>query len=350
MRSESTVSMSTAMSTVGSQVPSTIATGSASTKGQPPLKNVLTTQWLKSQSQNAPSGETVKTRRSSATEPPRNLESNLMNGVENSSVKTGAYLSTSFASKMSASSAIPAIEERKLNLGNLPRVVPKWRCFIKSVTVTHIMLCFVPASFDDLRLLVQGYGIVQYRQEDGMVKQQDPSHDREDSSPPFINVDGVEFVQKFKKVHVSGNKATVSEFRADCQHDADVVASEPFRNDSQSGCTTNDKEFASNETLEHQDDKPSDERLPDQPDHVPYVDLPKDRDTLADNYKPFVIPVYTYNCPLSSLTDQLVNKLTYKSPADIFQDLTFASEPEDNIQEEGDTKKEVIHIYFLIFG
>ena len=63
---------------------------------------------------------------------------------------------------------------------------------------------------------------------------------------------------------------------------------------------------------------------------------------VPDTHKSFTIPVYIYDCPLNSLTDQLVNKWTYRRPVDIYQDLTFASETEDKIREDGEeAKKEV---------
>ncbi|KAK7862806.1 hypothetical protein R5R35_004159 [Gryllus longicercus] len=34
------------------------------------------------------------------------------------------------------------------------KTVPKWRCFLKGISVTHVMLTFVPASFVDLKMLM----------------------------------------------------------------------------------------------------------------------------------------------------------------------------------------------------
>ena len=183
------------MSTVGSQIPSTVGTVAGSTasfKAQP-LRKVLTGQWLKSQSQIGTSGESSgKSRRTSATEPPRIPEVETSRFAESNSVKTD-FLSTSYTSQASAlgGAAPPQVEQSTANLENIPRVVPKWKCFIKSFTATHIMLCFIPASFDDLRILVQGHSIVQLTQE--ATTDQEQSRDREQSSPPFISVDGVEF-------------------------------------------------------------------------------------------------------------------------------------------------------------
>lgn len=36
-----------------------------------------------------------------------------------------------------------------------------------------------------------------------------------------------------------------------------------------------------------------------------------------------ILPIYVYNCPLTSVMEQLVNRWTYNRPADIFEDLTF---------------------------
>lgn len=351
VHSESTMSMSTAMSTVGSQIPSTVGTfagSTASIKAQP-WRKVLTGQWLKSQSQIGTSGESSgKSRRTSATEPPRIPEVEASRFAESNSVKTD-FLSVSYTSQVSAlgGTAPPQVEQNAANLENIPRVVPKWKCFIKSFTATHIMLCFVPASFDDLRILVQGHSIVQLTQE--ATTDQEQSRDREQSSPPFISVDGVEFARKVRKVHVSGNKAQGSQ----------------FSENNQPGSGTSEQELSSSqehltegcdETRDPHLNLPDLERPPvnEQPEAIP-ADMPEPEaaianEALPDNYKAFAIPVYIYNCPLNSLTDQLVNKWTYKSPSDIYQDLTFSSESEDKTQEDKEeTKKEVSWEYRSLY-
>ena len=342
--SESTMSMSTAMSTVGSQIPSTVGTfaGSTASFKVQPLRKVLTGQWLKSQSQIGTSGDSSgKSRRTSTAEPPRNPEAETSRFAESNSVKTD-FLSVSYTSQVSALAGAvpPQMEQNAANLENIPRVVPKWKCFIKSFTATHIMLCFVPASFDDLRLLVQGHSIVQFTQEASIDQEQ--SQDREPSSPPFISVDGVEFAHKVRKVHVSGNKAQGSQFCEDNQPESGTTKQE--RSSSQEPLTkscdeTRDPDLNSSEFEEPPLNERPDAKLAD----MPEPEAAEANEALPDNYKAFAIPVYIYNCPLNSLTDQLVNKWTYKSPPDLFQDLTFSSESEDKTQEE--TKNEVSQEY-----
>ena len=348
--SEST--MSTAMSTVGTQIPSTLGTfaGSTTSLKSQPLRKVLTSQWLKSQSQNIANGTEGgnKSRRTSATEAPKVLDDEGRKLVDNSSLKTD-FMSASYASQLSGlPSAPPPAIELNSNLANLPRVIPKWKCYIKSFTATHIMLCFVPASFDDLRLLVQGLGIVQFSR-DGAANQ-DQCKDREESSPPFIDVDGVECVQKVKKVHVSGNKAEGSGFPQSIQ--PDFGGTEHELASDQEIPTLNFDKYKDVDVTAGQaeeavaDERPADIYLPEV--HEQRPEPPKPNVVLPDNYKGFVIPVYTYNCPLNSLTEQLINKWTYKSPADIYQDLTFSPECEDKTQEGEGSQKEVGFLFALL--
>ena len=41
------------------------------------------------------------------------------------------------------------------------------------------------------------------------------------------------------------------------------------------------------------------------------------------NERAITLPVYVYNCPLSYVTEHLVNRWTYSKPADLYEDLTF---------------------------
>ena len=334
------------MSTVGSQIPSTVGTfaGSTASFKVQPLRKVLTGQWLKSQSQIGTSGDSNgKSRRTSATEPPRNPEAEPSRFAESNSVNN--FLSVSYASQLSAlaGASPPQLERNAANLENIPRVVPKWKCFIKSFTATHIMLCFAPASVDDLRLLVQGHSIIQFTQEARMDQEQ--SQDREQSSPPFISVDGVEFAQKVRKVHVSGNKAQGSQFSENNQPGSGTTKQE--LSSSPEHLTKSCDEIGDPDLNSSEFEKPPLNERPDAiPADIPEPEAAKANEVLPDNYKAFAIPVYIYNCPLNSLTDQLVNKWTYKSPSDIFQDLTFSSESEDKIQEDKEeTKNEASYEY-----
>ena len=47
---------------------------------------------------------------------------------------------------------------------------------------------------------------------------------------------------------------------------------------------------------------------------------------LTTNERAVNLPIYVYNCPLSFLTEQLVNKSTYNRPKDFFEDLRFQLE------------------------
>ena len=94
----------------------------------------------------------------------------------------------------------PPATSNVTNVNQIGRIIPKWRCFVRSLTSTHIMLCFVPATFDDLLLLVdtgqdgpsKRDSLSSKRSSTGGLSQsfsaETKSHDRTDPlSPPNIS-------------------------------------------------------------------------------------------------------------------------------------------------------------------
>ena len=182
-------------------------------------------------------------------------------------------------------------------------LVGRWRCFIKSVNVTHIILCFVPTSLDDLRSLVHlSEAVVDVEKsdleagapgvEEGQGKQTEESEDME--PPP--ECDG-------STTHGPGVTWESSEQGKEdpCeQHvekkDHPLMASDP------EGETCSSVH------------EPAQVAAPKAPEAVPVAGPEKKPPTSL------VIPVYAYNCPLSGLTDQLVNRC--QPQADLYQDFT----------------------------
>ena len=156
---------------------------------------------------------------------------------------------------------------------------------------------------------------------------------------------GLNFARKVRKVHVSGNKAQGSQFSENNQPGSGTTEQELSSSQEHltEGCDgTREPDL----NLPELENRPANEQAEAIPADVPEPEAAQANEALPDNYKAFAIPVYIYNCPLNSLTDQLVNKWTYKSPSDIYQDLTFSPESEDKAQDDKEeTKKEVSYKY-----
>lgn len=80
----------------------------------------------------------------------RKRESDLPLPIPQHFLKLELGLETSASCAASPGSEGTVCDKFPLNL----KIVPKWRCFLKGISTTHIMLTFVPASFMDLKLLM----------------------------------------------------------------------------------------------------------------------------------------------------------------------------------------------------
>ncbi len=320
-------SESTVRSTAGSPVASTVgtyATSIASFGGQPALRKVLTSQWLRCQSHvSQPSSDGPKTSKS-AVELSRNMDAEMYKNAEGGSMVTDFSATTGSQSATDAR-RLDGAEQQLVE--NAPRPLPRWRCFIKSVSVTHLMLCFIPASFDDMRLLVQGPDVAQDKQEPN-----EPSNNRQESAKQNEGThpvesdaddDDDELPPSIKTVHVSGNKVAMSENLTENK-------AEPFPPEASEDSKKSEDEFTDNitsDTIDAETEQASSLfSTSHKPDPTINADAPPECDPQADNFQSFSIPVYMYNCPLSSLTDQLVNKETSKCPEDVYQDMRFTTE------------------------
>ena len=158
-------------------------------------------------------------------------------------------------------------------------VVPQWLCFVKSINSTHIMLCFLPATYADLQILMK-------TQQQQHRPQQQP---QQQETPADIDLEGEN--QDSEQFEASAGAADVGSHTDDHQDRESSVNSSPRRRSSNAPPTS------SSPIRDGGDNMVEEEAL--------------------------VLPIYIYNCPLQMLTDQLVNKWTYHRPDDISEDLTF---------------------------
>ena len=248
---------------------------------------------------------------------------------------------------------------------------PKWRCFIKSITSTHMMICFVPATYNDLMLLSYKKGnlgeLVAYARQSSAEKKQSPEEefklnsvesgsylektisvennvsvsdknvqrDQEKPDPSDISID-------------TGQGKPTSETRSEDMSASDkLVQSRQSKEESQKqqkevvGITDSQKKDQMMDLAETNDtgqdvnntstmvkeEQPHDEENKENIDPERTKEETIEKETEPNGVRNCLfLPVYVYNCPLSYLTDQMVNKWTYKNPGDIFEDLHFIAE------------------------
>ena len=191
---------------------------------------------------------------------------------------------------------------------------PRWRCFVKAVTGTHILLCFVPASYSDLKLL---------------TTESDPETPE---SAPVQDVSGSgsrhptgELSGESRVVHFS-DRSRHSTGESGCRHrqpSGDSSKSAPGDGLLTHGCQKEPPlSTADSEWLLGQCASTEDSAIPS--DFLPANNYFRDCSHIPKDSKSLKLPVYIYNCPLRVLTEQLVNKWTFVRPPDVFEDLVFA--------------------------
>ncbi|XP_055884389.1 KICSTOR complex protein SZT2-like isoform X4 [Biomphalaria glabrata] len=160
---------------------------------------------------------------------------------------------------------------------------PMWKCYVKKdVTADHLLITFVPASYDDLLLLNQVTRAV--------TSQEDVSSDNL-SHHPHEHSD----VKDHSKVSV--HPSSTSPDKSKINHPA----------------------ISLTRTSEHSD-------------QIEEVQL----NLMSSNIKSHTnacgslhLPIYVYSCQLKNVTNSLVNRWSFNLPDDIFEDLTFLQETLD---------------------
>ena len=210
----------------------------------------------------------------------------------------------------------------KMDVDKMPRVVARWRCFVKSVNGSHLLICLVPASYCDLRLLVQGQVIMHPPDPDPLATEADHSGNPASGSV-YESVDGVECVEHVQPLSPGHNakpgythSPSPSGLSPNFKYNFDEVPS--FQ-------CPDSTDVLNAEDLPGADDDPETvtegEAQPGSADSIT-ADISTHCCPPPDTVKSLPIPVYIYSCPMTCLHDQLVNKWTYCKPPDIFQDLT----------------------------
>ncbi|XP_022100207.1 KICSTOR complex protein SZT2-like isoform X2 [Acanthaster planci] len=198
---------------------------------------------------------------------------------------------TSLATELSdsLSSTQPEAWQQALKEGQALREspVPRWTCFVKDAVrasdadkdvkpSSHLLLTFVPASYGDLQKLM----------ELGKVKDQDGNQDSSGK------------LDASAKVMDSRSSSTIPPQETTPASDGLTMSEEQ---DLTSGACVDDSQYS--------EDQPDSRMSPDP----------------SDVKHGLTLPIYVYDCSLSSLRHQLLKTEDHEVPTDVFQDLTFAS-------------------------
>ena len=231
-------------------------------------------------------------------------------------------------------------------------VTPRWRCFVKSITATHIMLSFVPATFDDLRILTQGQGILR------------GSEVNDDMEPPTNQAETSD-VEGFERIiHIQQEIEGIQQIQAgfhvqnvEPSVDSEAGETETLITNVHELPTPEDTLIAEVDTKvsENKEEKvesvlkEEEVKDPEEDDTETVKDTVSDTDVIhaqpdcpphAPDLQSLTIPVYVYNCPLSSLTEQLVNRWTHQPQMDVYQDLTTQLDCSENPPKEDSLKED----------
>lgn len=159
------------------------------------------------------------------------------------------------------------------SIANSPRAT--WRCFVKGISVTHVIITILPASEEDLRLLLCP--------EESNNRNQSQTDCTDENDFAATNLDGSltpsQSVKSMKLSEISGSPRLLDGSSNPSSPSATILGAP----------------------------RPS-ERC----------------ESAIDNSKQgLTLPVYVYDCPLAMLIDALVNKLDSPRVKDIYQDHTY---------------------------
>lgn len=144
---------------------------------------------------------------------------------------------------------------------------PRWKCFIKGISTTHVIITILPASEKDVRLFISPLHIEEHLE----------SNLEQNSESVIFNMDLCENTMCSK---VSTMDINITD------------------------CSQND-ESKYNQCIEN---------------NISETDAQK---KFHDSEESLVIPVYIYDCSLALLIDTLVDKLKISHNKDIYQNHTF---------------------------
>ena len=234
--------------------------------------------------------------------------------------------------------------QRTRTMDHLQRSVPRWRCFVRSLTNTHIMLCFVPTSFNDLLTLT-------YTSEGQESKRPSVSSHHSSGVTRLSSQ-----AEPIRHPSDSQSKAKQNEEQTDELVMTDELVTDDkmtegtlFEGNADSPSKETDQVTPEEEIVREQEDLASvsitgdvgsvhdlvaTEFSPDtHPEVAQNLDAPKSSTSV-------VLPCYIYNCPLSFLSEQLINKWTFQCPSDIYEDLTFKVDEARDLSTEQKNEEE----------
>ncbi|KAL0121707.1 hypothetical protein PUN28_006892 [Cardiocondyla obscurior] len=184
---------------------------------------------------------------------------------------------------------LPFFAQEKNCKDDISDIYPRWKCFVKGISTTHVIITILPATEKDVRLIMY-----------------------------------------------TGDNCTSNNSEKNCDSDIfDLDMNEKIS--SPTLCTENIPDFV---TAERRESKISSQSTTANSTSKANVDHNFDN---ADNEGSLVIPVYVYDCSLALLIDALVGQLQTPQNKDIYQDHTFKigeqiSEDFVSLKSESNTK------------
>ncbi|XP_013407252.1 KICSTOR complex protein SZT2 isoform X2 [Lingula anatina] len=181
--------------------------------------------------------------------------------------------------------------------------VPRWNCYVKTVGQGCVIVTFIPATYLDLISLApsssSGEESSMDREMEDAVRR-NKIHEEESQTDVIENPEQTQCWEKSSETDVINESfADIPDTRLTSEKEA-----------------SNEKDLNGNEQIEYK------------------------KDSYFTSKKSLTLPMFIYQCSMSSLTEQLVSKWSYMEPQDIFQDMTFTSwDMEEDVMEPHATRE-----------
>ena len=160
------------------------------------------------------------------------------------------------------------------------RAIPQWKCFVKGVSVTHVLLTILPASEKDVRILM-------YPEEDGQ--------DFYMGTDSNLHYESLNSNFDLRDTNLTPVPYARSQVENDC-----VSLNYNFDN---FGSNISSRTTTAQST--------------------PKLEVYQKIITEENSKRGLILPVYVYDCSLALLIDSLVDKLPSPRVKDIYRDYTF---------------------------
>ncbi|KAK7100732.1 hypothetical protein V1264_023626 [Littorina saxatilis] len=212
---------------------------------------------------------------------------------------------------------------------------PMWKCYTKAVSTGHMLLTFIPASYDDLLLLNK----TEEEKEGPCAGHERKSGDSEDITSPrpqTTDCPGDTATEEDSATGATPATATTTATVAyHVSEDTDSCTTGQMSGEGRRGSSAlSGAEHFSTTLITVTEPSPcqSPERTVAQSreDDVKEWVNTSCSAAVPPAKGPMVIPVYVYDCHLHSVTESLVNRWTFTLPPDLFEDMTFTADGDDN--------------------